>query len=411
MKFDTKLVHSGYQPYPETVAGSPPIFQTASYTYQDAQQLHEVFAGKQAGYLYSRIANPTITFLENRLVSLENGLGAVATASGMSAIFATVLTLVQSGEEIVTTRGLFGGTIYLFEEILKPLNIIVRYVEPTNLKQIKQAINHKTRFIFTESLSNPALEIPDLEGIHKVSKEAGIPFVVDSTVTTPYLLAAKQWGADIIIHSTTKFISGHGNAVGGILIDSGLYEWKRFSGERIKKACEIFGRLGFLAAARRQVVQNMGACQSPFNAYLTALGLETLSLRMEKHCHNALILARFLKDQPQVSGVNYPGLDEQAFHSLAKKQFNGYFGALLTFQLKDQAACYRFLNALKLVKQQVNLGDARTLGIHPDSSIFLKCTVEQRQMAGVTPEMVRISVGIEDIEDIQEDIQQALTKV
>jgi O-acetylhomoserine (thiol)-lyase len=412
LEFETKAIHSGIEKGNNTgSATSVPLYQSAAFSFNTAEELQEVFEGKRFGYVYSRISNPTTTAFELRLNALEEGLGAVATASGMAAIATVIFALTEQGDEIISSESLFGGTYLFFNEVIKKYGVKINYVDLNNLDSLKRAINNKTKLIFLESLSNPKLEIPNLKLISEIANENNIPVVVDNTLTTPYLWRSKYFGADIIVHSATKYITGNGTAIGGILVDTGNYNWKNSSVNTIKELSKKAGNLAFLSVARSKIYQNIGFTPAPFNVFLHILGLETLQLRMEKHCSNALDLSGHLKQHKKVTGVNYPGLKENKFYSVGKEQFGNKFSGLLTFSLESKQACFKFINNLKLAKNLANLGDTRTLVIHPDSTIYLNCTEEEKRLAGVHENLIRVSVGIENIKDIIDDFNQSLEKI
>lgn len=411
MEFETKAIHSGFAQEEKFGATFFPIYGSASFAYNTAEDLSEVFEGKKFGYVYSRISNPTVTAFELRMNALEEGIGSIATASGMSAIATVFFTLTEQEDEIISSDCLFGGTYLFFNEIMKKYGVKVHYVNINDIDSWKKLINKKTKLIFFESISNPKLEIPDLKTISKIAHEHNIPVIVDNTVPTPYLWRAKYFGADIIVHSTTKYISGNGTTIGGILIDTGNYDWKKSTNEKIKEMSSKAGNFAFLATARSKIYQNIGFAPSPFSAFLNLIGIETLPLRMDKHCENALKLAEFLKSNQKVVDVNYPGLQVHKFHETGRQQFNNKFSGLLTFFLNSKEECFNFINNLKLAKNLANIGDTRTLVIHPDSTIYLNCTQEEKNLAGVNEKMIRVSVGLENINDIIEDFNQALEKI
>lgn len=410
-EFETRAVHAGFSQDKETGATSLPIYQTAAFAYQSAEELSDVFAGKKFGYVYSRIANPTITAFENRINSLENGRAAVATSSGMAAIATIILSLARQGEEIISSKSIFGGTYLLYREILERNGITVKYVEAPDVDAYRAAVTDKTRLIFLETIGNPKLDVANIAGVAKVAKNACVPLVCDSTLTTPYLFQAKKFGVDVCVHSTTKYISGGGGAIGGVLIDLGNFNWRECRTPEIRKLSKKFGEFAFIVRCRKGILQNLGACLAPFNAYLQNLGLETMALRMERHCSNALKLARFLKENKKVARTTYPGLPESPYYRIARKQFSNGFGGLLTFQLSSRKDCFRFINSLKLAKNAVNLGDNKTLVIHPASTIFQDCSPDETEAAGVNDSLIRVSVGIENTKDIITDFDQALRSV
>ncbi|HOJ77603.1 MAG TPA: aminotransferase class I/II-fold pyridoxal phosphate-dependent enzyme [Bacillota bacterium] len=406
-EFETRSIHSGLERDELYGATSLPIYETAAFAYQRAEDLEAVFAGRKPGYIYSRINNPTVAAFERRINSLEEGLGAIATASGMAAIATTVGTLTQSGDEIIASKSLFGGTLQFFNEVLASNGIKTVYVDPTDIEAYRRAFSSKTRLVFVETIGNPKLDIPDLRAIARLANENNVPLVVDSTLTTPYLLEAKKFGVNIVIHSTSKYIAGSGQAIGGILVDLGNFNWRNSKSELLVAMTRQAGEFAFLARARKQILQNTGSCLAPFNAFLQNLGLETLALRMKQHCENALRLAEFLKTQDLV-GVNYPGLPEHAQYQLAKEQYRG-FGAMITIRLGSKERCFEVINRFQMVKQLANVGDAKTLVIHPASTIFHTYSEAEQETAGVYPDLIRISVGIENIKDIIDDFEQALT--
>jgi O-acetylhomoserine (thiol)-lyase len=409
--FETKSIHTGFDRDEKTGATSLPIYETAAYAYDTAEDLADVFQGRKFGHIYSRISNPTITALEQRITALENGRGAIATASGMAAIMTVILALVKPGEEIISSQSLFGGTIQLFHDVIQNYDIKIVYVQSTDVAAYGGAITAKTRLIFLETIGNPKLDVPDIGGIAKVANEKNVPLVVDGTLTTPYLFAAKQFGVSIVIHSTSKYITGNGSTIGGVLVDLGNYDWGNSLSEPVREMARKAGDFAFLARTRKQILQNTGGCLSPFNAYLQNLGLETLALRMEKHCGNALALAQYLENHPVVTVVNYPGLAVNPDHQVAKNQFGKRYGGLLTLRLKSFQRCFDFIRHLKIVKNIANLGDTKTLIIHPASTIYAACSEAEQSAAGVYPDLLRVSVGIENINDIISDFEQALTEV
>ncbi len=351
----------------------------------------------------------TAPFNEQRIAALENGAGAIATSSGMSAISTVLFSLTEKDDEIVSSKSLFGGTFLFFNNVLKKYGVNIKYVEATDIDAYEKAITEKTRLIFLETIGNPKLDVPDIKRLSTVARNHNIPLVVDSTLTTPYLFDAKAHGADIAIHSATKYIAGNGSAIGGVIVDCGNFDWKKSQTSEISEAAKkVHPKFAFLKVARKNIIQNVGACPSPFNVYLQNLGLETLSLRMDRHCQNALELAQSLSGCSEVASVNYPGLKDNKFHDLSEKQFKGKFGGLLTFRLNSREECFKLIDSLRVVKNMANLGDTRTLIVHPASTIFHECTEAEMEAAGVSDDMVRVSVGIENITDIINDFKQAL---
>ena len=410
MKPDTLAVHGGFAGDSVNGATAVPIWQTVSYAYKTAQELADVFDGKSPGYIYTRIANPTTTALEVRLTELEDGIGCIATSSGMAAIASVVMGLVRAGDSIITAAGIFGGTVSLFENTLGRFGVETVLVDVADTSNFANAINDKTKLIFVETIGNPRMDVPDIPAIAEIAHKANIPFVVDNTVTTPFLMKPVKFGGDIVIHSTSKFINGHGTAIGGAIIDTGNYDWRKGPFEDIKQLSEKVGQLAFLAHLRNLIYRDLGGCPAPMNSFLMLQGLETLSGRMAKHCENAEKLAQFLQAHPKVCWVNYPALPDNKFHSRVNKLFGGRGGGLLTFGLGDKQKAFRCIDSLKLAKNLANLGDAKTLVIHPASTIFHEFSADEKQQMGVTEDIVRVSVGIEDFEDIRADFKQAIEK-
>ena len=410
MKNETLSIHGGFAGDSSNGSTSVPIYQTTSYAYKTAQELADVFDGKLPGYVYTRIANPTTAVLEARLAQLEDGIGCIATSSGMAAIASAVMGLVKSGDQIIAAAGIFGGTVSLFENTLKRFGIETVFVDAVEAENFAKAINSRTKLIFVESIGNPRMDIPDISAIATVAHKVNIPFIVDSTVTTPVLFRPGDFGVDIVIHSTSKFINGHGTAIGGAIIDTGNYDWKKGIFEDIRQLAERSGRLAFLSHLRNLIYRDLGGCPSPMTSFLTLQGMETLSCRMAKHCENAEKLADFLRQHPKVLRLKYAGLQNNEFYERAVKFFGGKGGGLLTFGLGNKVKAFKFLDSLKLAKNLANLGDAKTLVIHPASTIFHEFSAEQKEQMGVSEDMIRVSVGIEDFEDIRTDFEQALKK-
>ena len=402
MKNETLAIHGGFSGDRETGATAVPIHQTVSYAYRSAQGLADVFEGKAPGYIYTRIANPTTTALEARLTQLEDGIGCIATSSGMAAIASVVMGLVKAGDSIIAATGIFGGTVSLFENVLGRFDVETIWVDAADTKNFARAIGDKTKLIFVETVGNPRMDVPDIQAIADIAHKANIPFIVDNTLTTPALIKPGEFGADIVIHSTSKFINGHGTAIGGAIIDTGNYNWRKGIFEDIKKLSGKVGQLAFLSHLRNLIYRDLGGCPAPMNSFLMLQGLETLPVRMARHCENAKKLARFLKGHSKVSWVNYPGLEGNSF--------DGRGGGLLTFGLGDKERAFKFIDSLKLVMNSANLGDAKTLVIHPASTIFYEFKDTEKEKMGVTADMIRVSVGIEDFEDIKADFQQAFEK-
>ncbi len=409
-KFDTKVIHAGQTTEKWMQATLPPIYQSASHRFASAEELSDVFAGKEPGFIYLRLRNPTNDALEAKLCLLEGGIGAVLTSSGMAAVTDTVMAITCDGDEIVSGDSLFMSTYLLFTNILSKYGITAKLVETTHLEEYEKAITEKTKLIFVETIGNPKMDVPDIKALSDLAHRNNIPLIVDNTLATPYLFRPFEWGADIVIHSTTKFLNGHGSAVGGVIIDSGNFPWPadKFPDFEIYK--ERKGKLAFLDKVWREIHINFGTTPAPFNSFLTIIGLDTLALRMERHMANAKELAEFLSSHKKVKWVNYPGLTSSPFHAIAESEFNGKgYGALLTFGLAGQDECFKFIKNLKLVYHLANLGDCKTLVIHPYSSQYVSFDEPTRQALSIGADMMRVSVGIEAIEDIIEDFDQALT--
>ncbi len=410
-RFHTQVIHAAQSPRDWDGATLPPIFQTASHLHPTAESLSETFAGKTTDHIYMRLTNPTNRILEQKLAALEGGKGAVVTSSGMAAIANSCLALLRAGDEFVTGNSLFMSTYLLFVNVFKKYGITARMVESTDTDAIERSVNSKTRLIFMETIGNPKMDIPDLASVAKTAHQHGLPLLVDNTLATPYLCRPLELGADVVIHSTTKYLSGHGAAVGGVIIDGGTFPWEQERFPDFQPFIDRKGPLAFLDKVWREHHINFGTTQSPFHSYLTMIGLDTLGLRMERHLVNATEVVRFLQKQPEVRWVNYPGLGDHPSHATALKQFNGKgFGGMVTFGLKDQAACFRFIDSLQMIYHLANLGDCKSLVIHPYSSQYISFDEPTRQELSITPDMIRLSVGIEAVEDICEDLAQALSK-
>ncbi len=408
MKFESKAIHSGFSQDPKHGATAVPVFQTASYAFSTAQELADVFEGHKFGHVYSRISNPTVSAFESRITELENGLGSVAVASGMAAIATAIYALTASGDEIISSTNLFGGTFHFFEDMAR-FGVSTRYVDIHSPLKIKQAITDKTKLIFFETIGNPKLDVPNMKAIVEIANEANIPVVVDSTLTSPYLFQAKKWGVHVVVHSATKYIGIGGTTIGGIIVDLGTFKWRNARSEAVRESAQKAGHFGFISQIRQRILTNTGNILAPFNAFLFSLGLETLSLRLDKQCQNALELAQFLGSHSKVSKVTYPGLENNPYHELAKAQFEGQFGALLTFECPTKEACFHCIDHLKMIKNMTSLGDSKTMVIHPDSTIYRTCSPEQKEAAGVNDRLIRVSVGLEHFSDIINDFNQALS--
>ena len=408
MRIETEVLHGANAPEETTGATSFPVFQSTSFAYETAEEIEAVFAGRDAGYVYSRINNPTVDRFERRITALENGIASVSCASGMAAISTTVLALAGAGDEIISGNSVFGGTYSLFAHTLARYGITTRFVETTNVEAYRKALTDRTRLIFVETIGNPKLDVPDIAAIAEVAKEHGIVLVVDNTVTTPLLCRPKEFGADIVVHSTTKYINGHGNAVGGIIVDCGTFDWSGQRYAHLKPLYDKVRHFAFLASLRQRVHRDLGGCFTPFNAFLMSIGMESLAVRMDRHCSNAQRVAEVLNADGRVGEIRFPGLPQHSGHEVAKRQFENRYGAILTLALESKKRCFRFINALQRTHNLANVGDARTLVIHPASTFCQDADEAERKAMGVTDDLVRLSIGIEHVDDILEDIDQAL---
>ena len=419
--FETRMLHAGHIPDPHVGARAVPIYQTTSYVFQDAEQAAELFDLKLYGNIYTRISNPTTAVFEERLASLEGATGAVALASGMAAQFAVFMTLLEPGDEIVASAHLYGGTVTQLTHTLKKLSIKVHYVDPSNLKAWEEAITPKTRCLYGETIGNPGGSILDLEALAALADSKHIPLIIDNTFATPYLCRPIDWGATIVTHSATKFIGGHGTSIGGAVADSGKFNFARFPSIADPSPSyhglrffDTFGHYGFLMKLRTETLRDTGACISPTNAFLLIQGLETLSLRMERHVSNAMGIAKFLNEHPKVERVNYAGLPDSPYHALACKYLPKGPGAVFSFDLKPvggdaREAGRRFIEGLELFSHLANVGDARSLVIHPASTTHQQLSDEELAAGSVGPGLVRLSVGLETLEDLIWDLDQALS--
>ncbi|MHB1420749.1 MAG: O-acetylhomoserine aminocarboxypropyltransferase/cysteine synthase family protein [Bacillota bacterium] len=406
MRFNTSLLHGKYKADEKTGATNVPIYQSVSFKHNTAEELEKIFLGSEFGYIYTRINNPTIEAFERRIAHLEKGVGAIACASGMAAITVALMNILETGDEVVSGSGIFGGTYSLFKELGR-FGITVRYAVDNSPSSFEKCITDKTRAIFIETIGNPKLDVPDIAELAQLAHSHGFPLIVDSTVTTPYIIKPVELGADIVVHSTSKYINGSGNAIGGIIVDSGQFKWdlQKYHGlEEFKK----FGPFVYLAKLRKGLFKDFGACISPFNAYLNCLGMETLGVRMQRVCSNAQALAEHISDQFKEFKVNYPGLPSSNDYLIAKKQFKQSFGAILTVRVGSKEKAFQVINSLKYAYNLANIGDVRTLVIHPASTIYATNTFEEKETMGAYEDLIRISVGIEDVEDLIEDFCSAL---
>ena len=420
LHFNTLAIHGGQEPDSATNARAVPIYQTTSYVFNDAEHAARLFALQEFGNIYTRIMNPTTDVFEKRIAALEGGMAALALSSGQAAETLTILTIARAGDEIVSTTSLYGGTYNLFHYTLPKLGINVRFVDAADYEGVRAAINDKTKALYTETVGNPKLDISDLERLAEIAHENNIPLIVDNTTPSPALCRPIEWGADIVVNSATKFIGGHGTSIGGVIVDAGRFDWKasgRFPDFNEPDPSyhgvsytEAFGPLAFIIKARVQGLRDTGACLSPFNAFLFLQGVETLHLRMERHSENALEVARFLQKHEEVEWVNYPGLEESPYYALAEKYLPDGAGAIITFGIRGgYEAGKSFINSLNLFSLLANIGDAKSLVIHPASTTHQQLTEEEQRATGTTPELIRLSVGIEDVRDIIADLDQALS--
>jgi O-acetylhomoserine (thiol)-lyase len=418
--FGTLCLHAGAIPDPTTGARAVPIYQTTSYVFDSAEHAASLFNLQTFGNVYSRISNPTVAVFEERMAALEGGRAALAAASGQAAQMCALLTLVRNGDEIVSASTLYGGTYSQFDVTFRQFGIDTRFIDPDDPENFKKAITPKTKLLYAETAGNPRINILDIEAVAAIAKDAGIPLIIDNTFATPYLCRPFEFGADILVHSATKYIGGHGTTIGGVLVESGKFPWgngkfpgmtepsRGYHGVRFH---ETFGDFGYTMKARMETMRTLGPTLSPMSAWILLQGLETLHVRMDRHVANALAVARFLEGHPQVSWVNYPSLPSSKYYDLAKKYMPKGAGAIMTFGIKGgQDAGVRFIEGAQFLSHLANVGDAKTLVIHPASTTHRQLSEEEQIKAGVTPDMIRLSIGIEDIDDILWDIDQALAK-
>ncbi len=422
-RLETLALHAGQEPDPATTSCAVPIYATSSYVFKSTDHAADLFALKEFGNIYSRLMNPTNDVLEKRLAALDGGVGGLAFASGQAAITAAILTLVHSGQNFISSTSLYGGTWTLFTQTFKKLGVEVRFFNPDHPEQIAALVDRNTRLVYLESIGNPKNDIPDFQKISDISHSQGLPVIMDNTVLTPALFRPIDHGADIVVYSTTKFIGGHGVHVGGAVVDSGKFLWTEnpdkwpeftapdnaYHGVVFTEALKPIGNIAYITHIRTHWLRDTGACMSPFAAFLFLLGLETLPVRIERHVSNALALAQWLEKHPAVVWVNYPGLESHRHHSLAQRYLSRGAGAILGFGIRGgREAGVRFINNVRLARHLANIGDAKTLVIHPASTTHSQLTEKEQADAGVSQEFVRVSVGIEAISDIQEDFEQAL---
>jgi len=419
--FATVSVHGGQTPDPATHARAVPIYQTTSYVFDNTEHARKLFGLEEAGNIYTRIMNPTTEVLEERVAELEGGIGALALSSGMAAIALSILNIAGPGDEIVASTDLYGGTYNLFAVTFPKIGIHVKFVDGTDPEKFREAITPKTKAIFGEIIGNPSLNVLDVEAVAQIAHEAGLPLIIDNTFATPYLCQPIKWGADIVVHSLTKWLGGHGTAIGGIVVDGGHFDWAsgRFpeftepdaSYHGLRYAQDI-GAAAYITKLRVQLLRDFGACLSPFNAFLILQGIETLHLRIPAHQKNAEKIVDFLLNHPKVSWVSYPGLPDHPSHELAKKYLKGGFGSIVNFGIKGgRASGSKLIDSVRLWSHLANVGDAKSLIIHPATTTHQQLSAEDLAKTGVTEDLVRLSVGIEDVNDLIADLEQALEKV
>ncbi|MFZ4483954.1 MAG: O-acetylhomoserine aminocarboxypropyltransferase/cysteine synthase family protein [Chthoniobacterales bacterium] len=424
MRFDTLCLHGGQQPDPTTLSRAVPVYRTSSFVFKSTEHAANLFALRELGNIYTRLMNPTTDVLEKRVALLEGApeMGGLGVASGTAGVFYSIINLASAGDNIVSARNLYGGTYTQFNDILPALGLKVKFVDSNDPRNFAAAIDDKTRALFVETVSNPALEVVDLEAVAKVARDHGIPLIVDATFSTPYLTKPLDFGADIVVHSLTKWFGGHGTGIGGVVIDSGRFNWaggkhplydqpdSSYHGLRWGHDLPApLAPLAFILRMRTVPLRNLGACIAPDNSWLFLQGIETLPLRMEKHCVNAGIIARHLQNHPDVEWVRFPGLPDDPYHALNQKYLHGKGGSMVVFGIKGGAAAgKKFIESLQLFSHLANVGDAKSLAIHPATTTHSQLNEDQQRGAGITPELLRLSVGLEDAADLTEDLDQAL---
>jgi O-acetylhomoserine (thiol)-lyase len=416
--FNTRSLHAGYDPDPTTKSRAVPIYQTSSYVFNDSADAAALFALQKFGNIYTRIMNPTSDVLEKRVASLEGGVAGLAVASGQAAQFLTITSLLEAGDHFVASSTLYGGTYTQFDVSFRRFGLDVTFVEPDDPENFRKALRPNTKAIYGETISNPRGNVLDIAAVAKIAAEANVPFLIDNTFASPYLCRPIEYGADIVVHSLTKFLGGHGTSIGGIIVDGGKFDWKASAHPLLNRPspayhgmnfAEVFGNLAFILRARVEGLRDMGPALSPFNSFLFLQGVETLGPRMERHVSNAQAVAEWLENQPQVSWVKYPGLKSSPYYDLAQRYLPKGAGAVFSFGIKGgYEAGVKFVNELKLFSHLANVGDARSLVIHPASTTHQQLNAEQQAAAGVTGDMIRLSIGLEDLEDLAWDLEQAL---
>ncbi|MCR4719560.1 MAG: PLP-dependent transferase [Firmicutes bacterium] len=409
MNLNTQFLHGNFKCEDKTGATLAPIYQSSAFGKSSAEEIEKIFNNELPGFAYSRISNPTTFAFEQRIAYIEKGISSTATSSGMSAISMTFLNIVQSGDEIISTTSIFGGTLDLWSD-LKKIKITVKFVDEITEENLSKVVSSKTKAVFAETIGNPKLNVTDIKKAADAAHKFNLPFILDNTAATPYLVTAIPLGADIVINSTSKYINGHSNSIGGIITDGGKFDWNNGNYPSLEKY-KKYGKLVFSAALKNDTLRNYGACISPQNSFLNSIGLETLGLRMERHCENALRLAQCMENKPGIHSVNYPLLDTNPWHDIAKKQFGGKGGGIFTMRLYTKHRAFEFIDRLKYAIIITNIGDTKTLVVHPSSTIYAHSDNRTKEKAGVYDDMIRISVGIEDIDDLISDFTDALEYV
>lgn len=409
MRFHTEVLHAGKKELEKYGATLPPVYQSSAFEQNSAEDLAGIFENKAPGYCYTRVSNPTVTAFEMRITKLEGGMASVACASGMAAITNAFMNIIQSGDEIVTSASLYGGTIDLFRD-LEAFGIRTHFVENNNWEAFEKVINEHTKLIFAETIGNPGLDVTDIKGLAELAHAHGLPLIIDNTTATSYLIRPLELGADIVVNSSSKYINGNSSAISGILTDSGHFKWTRekypILGEYLK-----YGPMAYISRMRATVFRNFGACLSPQNAFLNLMGLETLGLRMERQCENALGLASWIQEHYPELSVNFPGLESSPWHEIAKNQLKNGYGAIFTMRAGTKERSFTLIDHLKIALKVSNIGDTKTLVIHPASTISLHSTQKQKEEAGVYEDLIRVSVGIEVLEDLIGDFEQAIASM
>lgn len=405
-RFSTKAIHAKFLKNDPYGTLRMPVYDNVAFEFDDCQELELAFLGKKPVHMYSRITNPTVEYLEQQIREFTNALDVLALSSGMASISNLIIAIAKSGDNIITTKHLFGNTYSLFERTLKPWGLDTRYADLTKIKHVEKLIDKRTKAIFFETITNPQLEVADIKALSRLARANNILLISDTTITPLSFFNAKNLGVDIEVLSGTKYISGGATSVGGIIIDNGTFDYNK--NDKLKQEAKKYGQFALIAKLRREVFRNFGACLSAHNAYLQSLGLETFTMRVDKSCSNSLKIAELLQKHPKVISVNYPGLKSSRYYHIAKKQFGDNFGALLTFDLESKEQCFAFMNNLKIIRRATNLNDNKTLILHPASTIFCEYSPELKSEMGVRETMIRLAVGIEDVQDLFEDIENAL---